>query len=75
MFSVISQEKTPLRDHRGGSVYRRAYLCDTAADVDTLPVDDAPGSLAYVAADSTCHVLDHTGTWRVSREEGIPWRV
>ncbi len=75
MFSVITQEKTSLRDSRGGSVYRRAYLCDGDEDLKALPTEDAPGSLAYVAETGKCCVLDHVGTWHPCAEGGIPWRV
>ncbi len=75
MYSVINQEKTPLRDSRGGNIYRRVYLCDTEADVPALPTSDAPGSLAYAAAEGKGYVLDHGKTWRVCSTGGIPWRV
>lgn len=64
MYSVLQQEKTVLRDGRGMTVYRRLYLCDTAADVEELPTDDAPGSGAVVADGGAFYLLDHTGAWR-----------
>ncbi len=63
MFSVLQQEKTVLRDSRGMSVYRRLYLCDTAEDVSELPVSDAPGSAAVVAAGGALYLLDHGCRW------------
>lgn len=75
MFSVITQEKTPLRDSRGGSVYRRTYLCDTAEDLSALPVTDAPGTLAYVVVSGKTYVLDHGKSFHSCPEGGIPWRV
>lgn len=75
MFSVIRQEKTALRDSRGGTVYRRAYLCDRNEDVASLPSEDAPGSVAYTADDARIWVLDHTPCWRPCVVGGIPWSV
>lgn len=63
MYSVLQQEKTALRDSRGGSVYRRLYLCDEAADLDALPKDDAPGSGALVAEGGRFFVLNHAHNW------------
>lgn len=63
MFSVILQEKTPLRDSRGGNIYRRAYLCDTAEDLAGLPVSDAPASVAYVADGGQSYILNHHKAW------------
>lgn len=63
MYSVLQQEKTALRDGRGMTVYRRLYLCDSAADVDELPVDDAPGSGAVIALGGNFFLLDHNHTW------------
>ena len=63
MFSVLQQEKTVLRDRSGMSVYRRMYLCDTLKDVSELPVNDAPGSAAVVAAGGAVYLLDHGGRW------------
>ena len=78
MFSVLQQEKTALRDSRGMSVYRRAYLCDTAEDVSELPVNDAPGSAAVVAAGGAVYLLDHGGQWReasaMAGVGGYVWR-
>lgn len=75
MFSVINQEKTPLRDSRGGNIYRRVYLCDDDEDVPALPKGDAPGSLAYVTETGKGYVLDHGKIWRVCPVGGIPWQV
>ncbi len=76
MYSVLQQEKTNLRDSRGGTVYRRLYLCDTAADVKVLPQEDAPGSLAVVADGGDLCLLDHSRTWRPagSGQGGVVWR-
>lgn len=63
MYSVLQQEKTALRDGRGASVYRRLYLCDTSADLAALPVEDAPGSGAVVAAGGGFYLLDHGRNW------------
>ena len=63
MYSVLQQEKTALRDSRGMTVYRRLYLCDTPADVEELPTDDAPGSGALTAAGGGFYLLDHNRTW------------
>lgn len=73
MFSVIRQEKTPLRDNRGGSVYRRTYFCDSEGDMSAVPAADAPGSLAYTAMEGKCYVLDHNKTWRLCPMGGVPW--
>ena len=75
MFSVILQEKTPLRDSRGGSIYRRAYLCDTLEDLESLPVSDAPASEAYVAEEGKTYILDHHKTWVPCPMGGMPWRA
>lgn len=75
MFSIISQEKTPLRDSRGGSVYRRLYLCDGDADLSEIPTADAPGSVIYVADTGKTYVLDHGKCWRPCLEGGVPWHV
>ncbi len=75
MFSVITQEKTPIRDNCGGSVYRRFYLCDEAEDVEQLPVSDAPGTVAYVIDSGMTCVLDHRRAWHPCPEGGIPWRT
>lgn len=64
MFSVLRQEKTPLRDGRGMTVWHRLYLCDGEADVATLPVEDAPGSGAVVADGGGFYLLDHSRVWR-----------
>ncbi len=75
MHSVINQEKTPLRDNRGGSIYRRAYLCDKTEDVSLLPTEDAPGSVCYVAADGKNYVLNHEKTWCACPVGGVPWQI
>ena len=75
MFSVIDQSKTVLRDSRGGSVYRRCYLCDDEADLTELPLSDAPGSLAYVADTGKSYVLDHKGSWKACSGGGVPWHL
>ncbi len=64
MFSILHQEKTAFRDARGGTVFRRLYLCDTEADIEALPVSDAPGSVALPADGGDIRLLDHCGTWR-----------
>ena len=64
MYSVLEQVKTPLRDGRGMTVYRRLYLCDIEADVAVLPVTDAPGSGALIAEGGRFLLLDHNRTWR-----------
>ena len=33
MYSVLEQARTPLRDGRGATVFRRLYLCDTEEDI------------------------------------------
>lgn len=66
MYSVLQQEKTARRDGRGMTVYRRLYLCDTLADLGTLPTDDAPGSGALVADGGRMFLLDHDKTWRAA---------
>ena len=63
MFSVLQQEKTPLRDGRGMTVYRRFYLCDHAEEVNALPVEDAPGSAAVVAEGGAFFILNHGRVW------------
>ena len=63
MYSVLQQEKTALRDCRGMTVYRRLYLCDTAADLPSLPDDDAPGSGVLVADGGEFYVLNHSRAW------------
>ena len=64
MYSVLQQEKTPLRDGRGMTVYRRLYLCDSLEDVSALPVTDAPGSGAVIADGGGFCLLDHSRAWR-----------
>lgn len=64
MYSVLQQEKTVLRDSRGTTVYRRLYLCDTPADVEALPTDDAPGSGALIALGGGFRLLDHNRVWQ-----------
>ena len=64
VYSVLEQEKTPLRDGRGATVFRRLYLCDTAEDVAALPVTDAPGSGSLVAEGGAFYLLDHSRVWR-----------
>ena len=64
VYSVLEQEKTPLRDGRGTTVFRRLYLCDTEQDIPALPVTDAPGSGALVADGGSFYLLDHTATWK-----------
>ena len=64
MYSVLEQAKTPLRDGRGMMVFRRLYLCDTEADVEALPVTDAPGSGALIADGGDFLLLDHNRVWR-----------
>ena len=66
MYSVLTQEKTALRDRDGRLVYRRLYLCDTEGDVSSLPVTDAPGSGALVAAGGQMYLLDHAATWQAA---------
>lgn len=63
MYSVLQQEKTPLRDGRGAWIYRRLYLCDRAEDLPLLPTDDAPGSGALVAEGGAFYILNHTRAW------------
>ena len=64
MYSVMEQEKTPLRDARGATVFRRLYLCDTEEDLASLPVTDAPGSGVLVADGGGFYLLDHGKIWR-----------
>lgn len=64
MYSVLEQARTPLRDGRGMTVFRRLYLCDTEADLESLPVTDAPGSGALTAEGGGLWLLDHSRTWR-----------
>ncbi|MBP3667856.1 MAG: hypothetical protein J6K29_12510 [Clostridia bacterium] len=64
MYSVLEQARTPLRDGRGMTVFRRLYLCDTEADLEALPVADAPGSGALIAEGGGLWLLDHARTWR-----------
>ncbi len=63
MYSVWQQDKTPQRDGRGMTIYRRLYLCDSAADLAELPTDDAPGSAVVVADGGGVYLLDHRRTW------------
>ncbi len=69
MFSVLHQEKTALRDARGGTVFRRLYLCDAEADIPAIPASDAPGSMAVIADGGACWLLDHAGAWH--RADGL----
>ena len=64
MYSVLEQVKTPLRDGRGATVFRRLYLCDTEEDISALPVTDAPGSGALVADGGGFCLLNHAGAWK-----------
>ena len=68
MYSVLEQEKTPLRDERGATVFRRLCLCDAEEDLATLPVTDGSGSGALVADGGGFYLLDHSGAggclWR-----------
>lgn len=64
MYSVLEQERTPLRDGRGAAVFRRLYLCDAPEDLPALPVTDAPGSGALVADGGAFYLLDHGKVWR-----------
>ncbi len=66
MYSVLQQEKTVLRDSRGATIYRRLYLCDTPADLEALPADDAPGSGALIACGGHLYLLDHHRTWQAA---------
>ena len=76
MFSVLRQEKTILRDARGGSVYRRLYLCDEMADLSALPTDDAPGTAVIVADSGESYLLDHGGRWHaVPGMGGALWNI
>ncbi len=71
MFSVLHQEKTALRDAQGGTVFRRLYLCDDEGDVPALPVTDAPGSQAVVAAGGGRYLLDHRRLWHHADGDGL----
>ncbi len=64
MFSILHQEKTSLRDERGGTVFRCLFLCDGEADIPALPVTTAPGSGAVLAAGGGFYILDHSGVWQ-----------
>ena len=64
VYSVLEQAKTALRDGRGMTVFRRLYLCDAEADLEALPVTDAPGSGALVVEGGGLWLLDHGRTWR-----------
>ena len=64
VYSVLEQEKTPLRDGRGATVFRRLYLCDSEADLASLPVSDAPGSGALTAEGGGMWLLDHNRVWK-----------
>jgi len=66
MYSVLEQEKTPLRDERGATVFRRLYLCDTEEDLAILPVTDGPGSGALVARGGGLYLLDHSRVWQAA---------
>ena len=75
MFSVIRQEKTPLRDRCGGSIFRRSYLCDSTDEISQLPTGDAPGSVCLVADKAALYVLNHEGVWCVCPTGGVPWLI
>lgn len=75
MFSVIRQEKTSLRDKRGGSIFRRTYLCDSAEELGSLPTEDAPGSLCFAALEGVLYVLNHGGVWCACPAGGVPWLI
>ncbi len=75
MFSVIRQEKTPLRDQRGGSIFRRSYLCDFSEEIASLPTGDAPGSVCFTADEGKLYVLNHSGVWCACPAGGVPWLI
>ena len=75
MYSDIRQEKTSRRDAKGGTVYRKIYLCDTEEDIPHLPKEDAVGSLCYVAQTGEIYVLDHTPAWRCGGKGMVPWSL
>ena len=56
MFTILSNSGKP-------ADYITEYLLDTAADVANLPTSGAPGSKAFVIADSTYYMLNHAKTW------------
>ena len=43
----------------------RSFICDTAADVDDLPVDTLPGSSAFVIETCDVYILNSKGEWRI----------
>ncbi len=46
------------------TVYRRLYLCDTEADLEDLPVTDAPGSGVLIAEGGGFLLLNHGRVWK-----------
>jgi len=41
----------------------KEFMCDTAADVQNLPVDIPAGSTAFVIATSEAYVINSQGSW------------
>lgn len=41
------------------------FICDEKADIDTLPTDCAPGSIAFAIDSSTCYMLNNQKEWKV----------
>lgn len=39
------------------------FVCDTAADIDNLPVTSPQGSTAFVIEDSTLWMINSQGEW------------
>ena len=41
------------------------YICDTPADVQDLPVNDGPGSIALIVSNATVYILNGQKEWKV----------
>ena len=42
----------------------KEYVCDTVADLNTLPIDGKAGSTAYIIEDSTTYILNSKHEWK-----------
>lgn len=40
------------------------FICDEKADIDALPTDCAPGSVAFAIDSSTCYMLNNQKEWK-----------
>lgn len=48
----------------------KVFICDTESDVENLPTNRTPGSVAKVASTSNIYILNSSGKWILQTSSG-----